>query len=181
MPFIAQIVPEAMGYDGRPRVLCSRLIWIRWFNLSYLIIVLVIAVALAPLSHFIPSKSQRKVARLREYAALNGLYVEFRDIPRAGRAAPSGQTRNTIYYGKRVVARRGGPEKGLAWLHSDQGWAALSRHDAVLPELSALPEGVLAASADLDSCGIYWNETGDEAQIDQICQALEGLVERLYQ
>ena len=41
------------------------LIWIT-ADLSYLIILLVLAVALAPLSHFMPSKAQRKVARLRE-------------------------------------------------------------------------------------------------------------------
>ncbi|MEH6570859.1 MAG: hypothetical protein V7709_17390 [Halioglobus sp.] len=149
--------------------------------MSYLIIVLVIALALAPLSHFVPSKAQRKVARLREYAALNGLYVEFRDVPRAGRSVPARQAGNTIYYGKRVRGSRGGPEKRLAWLHSGDGWAALSRHDALPPELAALPDGVLAASADLDSCGIYWNENGEEAQIDQICQTLEGLTKRLYQ
>ena len=149
--------------------------------MSYLIIVLVIALALAPLSHFIPSKAQRKVARLREYAALSGLYVEFRDVPRSGRSAPAAQTRNTIYYGKRVRARRGGPEKGIAWLSSGGDWSGISRKDPVPPELTALPDGVLAASADLDSCGIYWNETGEEAQIDQICQVLEGLTERLYQ
>lgn len=181
MPFIAQIVAVAMGYDGHPRELYARLIWIRWFNVSYLIIVLVIAVALAPLSHFMPSKAQRKVARLREYAALHGLYVEFRDVPKAARIAPPKQTRETIYYGKRVRMRRGGPEKPLAWLHSDEGWEAVSRHDPVPPELTALPEGVLGASADPDSCGIYWSETGEEEHIDQICEVLEGLTERLYQ
>jgi hypothetical protein len=170
-----------MRYDGHPRELHPRLIWIRWCNLSYLIIVLVIAVALAPLSHFMPSKAQRKVARLREYAAVHGLYVEFRDVPRSGRSTPAKQTRDTIYYGKRVRMRRGGPEKRLAWLHSDNGWAAISRHDPVPAELNALPEGVLGASADSDSCGIYWNETGEEEHIDQICAVLEGLTEHLYQ
>jgi hypothetical protein len=53
--------------------------------LTYLLIILVIAIALAPLSHFVPSKRQREVARMREYAAVNGLFVEFRGVPGADR------------------------------------------------------------------------------------------------
>ena len=107
-------------YDTVRRQHVTPLIWIRWISLSYLIIFFVIALALAPLSHFIPSKAQRKVARLREYAATHGLFVEFRDVPArkgasftakpAVRAADRKNTR-TIYYGKRVRARGLGPER----------------------------------------------------------------------
>jgi len=48
---------------------------------TYLLIIFVIALALAPLSHFVPSKRQRKVVCLREYAAVHGLFVEFRTLP----------------------------------------------------------------------------------------------------
>ena len=71
--------------------------------MEYFVIVLVIALALAPLSHFVPSKHQRKVARLRESAAVQGLFVEFRNLPDGGGTASSGrvarqQDRNIIYY-----------------------------------------------------------------------------------
>ncbi len=46
--------------------------------LTYFIIIFVVALALAPLSHFLPSKRQRKVAGMREYAAVHGMFVEFR-------------------------------------------------------------------------------------------------------
>ena len=49
--------------------------------LTFLLIVFVIALALAPLGHFVPSKRQRAIARMREYAAVHGLFVEFRDLP----------------------------------------------------------------------------------------------------
>ncbi len=49
--------------------------------MTYLLIIFVIAVALAPLSHFVPSKRQRQIARMREYAAVHGLFVEFRGVP----------------------------------------------------------------------------------------------------
>lgn len=149
--------------------------------MSYLIIILVIALALAPLSHFIPTKAQRKAARLREYAATHGLYVEFRDVPHAGELAVAKPRANTIYYGKRVRAGGRGPEGQIAWLFGSEGWIGLPRREPVPPQLSLLPGGILAASADQDSCGIYWQESGEEAEIDQICTVLEELAETLYQ
>jgi hypothetical protein len=149
--------------------------------LSYLIILLVIAVALAPLSHFVPTKAQRKVARLREYAAIHGLFVEFRDVPRPKSQASAVSTAHTIYYGRRARGGGRGPERRLVWLWGENGWTGLPRREPVAAELAALPGGILAASADQDSCGIYWQESGDEAEIDQICSVLEALAERLYQ
>jgi hypothetical protein len=155
------------------------LTWIRWFSLSYVIIILVIALALAPLSHFIPTKAQRKAARLREYAATHGLYVEFRDVPHSGALAVAKPMANTIYYGKRVRGR--GLEGQIAWLFGAEGWIGLPRREPVPSQLSSLPGGILAASADQDSCGIYWQESGEEAEIDQICTVLEELANTLYQ
>ena len=153
--------------------------------MSYLIIIFVIALALAPLSHFVPSKAQRRVARLRQYAALKGLFVEFRDPPASGgnrRAVAAPRTHaHTIYYGKRVGASGRGPDKQIAWLHREEGWCGQSRGEPVPDPLSELPDSILAASADWDSCGVYWQESGEEAEIDQICKVLLALKERLYQ
>jgi hypothetical protein len=51
---------------------------------------------------------------------------------------------------------------------------------AVPEAVLALPDGVLAASADRESCGIYWLEVGDEAEVDQIGVVLESLTQGLY-
>jgi hypothetical protein len=159
--------------------LTGLLIWIT-VNLSYLIILLVLAVALAPLSHFMPSKAQRKVARLREYAALQGLFVEFREPPAApGRAPPA--KAQTIYYGKRVHPGGRGPLKRVAWTLREDSWVSVPRGGTVPEGLLALPADILAASADQDSCGIYWQETGEEAEVEQISRVLSDLAGVLYQ
>ena len=82
-------------------------------ELKYLLIVFVIALALAPLSHFVPSKRQRHIARLREYAAVHGLFVEFRSLPGTARERADG---HTIYYAG--LPCQGGQPPGLAarWL-----------------------------------------------------------------
>lgn len=146
--------------------------------MTYLWIFFVIAVALAPLSHFVPSKRQRKVARMREYAAVHGLFVEFRQLPGndAARAAASAGGRgqsDTIYYGKRLPPPREKRVPALAWICDQQQWRGLDRHTPVPPQLVSLPDEVLAAGADESSCGVYWREAGDEAGVEQIRLVLE--------
>lgn len=147
--------------------------------MSYLIILFVIALALAPLSHFVPSKAQRKIVRLREYAAVHGLFVEFRDLP--GTVSTAGAKKTpTIYYGKRVKASRQAARPTVAWSFDKDGWISVPRHEPVPDLLADLPDSVLAASADQYSCGIYWLEGGDEPDIDQICAVLADLSVKLY-
>ena len=145
--------------------------------MTYLLIFFVIVVALVPLTHFMPSKRQREVARMREYAAVHGLFVEFRTVP--GRASGRIKSRDraghdTIYYGKRLPpAKQKKPEQTPAWLFEEQGWVALGRR-LVVPELLVqLPAQVLAASVDEGSCGIYWRESGGVDAVEQIRQVLE--------
>ena len=149
--------------------------------MEYLVIVLVIAVALAPLSHFVPSKAQRKIARLREYAAINGLYVEFRDLPGVEAKTRVESSGRNIYYGRRVRARAMEGGRRRVWVCRDNRWSAVPRGPSVPEVLAELPVGILAVSADLDSCGIYWQETGDEAEIDRILQVLDALADKIYQ
>ncbi|MCB1845393.1 MAG: hypothetical protein KDI09_20665, partial [Halioglobus sp.] len=66
--------------------------------LTYLLIAFVLLLAVAPLLHFRPSKRQRALARMREYAVLHGLQVEYRKLPteQRGRRPVTG---DVIYYG----------------------------------------------------------------------------------
>ena len=150
--------------------------------MTYLLIIVVIALALAPLSQVLPSKRQRKVARLREYAAVHGLFVEYRTIPGAGKGArrSSGSARgDIIYYGKRLRPRRGEPVNTGSWVVDTLGWRSLDRRAAVPAQLPSLAGDVMAASVDEGSCGIYWRESGGEEQVEQIRQVLEGWSEAL--
>jgi hypothetical protein len=139
--------------------------------LTYLLILLVIALALAPLGHFVPSKRQRKLARMREYAALHGLFVEFRQAPTvAGVSHPTGQL---IYYGKRIHATHAQPIDSAAWVKTEAGWRCLGGKLAPPPSIAELPTEILAASIDQASCGVYWTESAEEDSVEQIRQALD--------
>jgi len=149
----------------------------------YLLIIFVIALALAPLLHVVPSKYQRRVARLREFAALQGLFVEFRSVPDGTLtvAESAGHSPGkTIYYGLRFPTTGRMDRPRAAWVYSEQGWRSLPRGGAVPIVLEGLPSAVFAASRDEGSCGIYWQERGEEPEIRQIHQVLNRLIEESH-
>lgn len=141
--------------------------------MKYLLIIFVIFLALAPLTNFIPSRRQRLVARLREYAAVHGLFVEFRKPPgQGGAASPQPGASGLIYYGKRIPPGKGTPVGRGAWIRDEDGWRARERPAPVPPPLAKLPATVGLATLDEGSCGVFWAEEGDEETVERIRQVL---------
>lgn len=150
--------------------------------MKYLLILFVVALALAPLTHFLPSKRQRLVAKMREYAAVHGLFVEFRPVPvRGGPAAKKSRDQNTIYYGKRLPPSSKERRSRTAWLRDGDGWRSLESRVAAPAAATQLPASILAISLDEGSCGAYWQEAGDEADVQQILACLESWQEQLLE
>ena len=142
--------------------------------LDWLIIVFVVLLALAPLWHFAPSKGQRRVARLREAAALAGLFVEFRDLPlpparleRLPRAE-----RQVLYYGCRLRSQRGDPPARVAWWREDGRWSSRPARREAPPQAELMPSSVLAIEVGPASCGVYWREEGDEDDVANLAGIL---------
>jgi len=143
--------------------------------MKYLLILFVIALALAPLRHVLPSRRQREIARLREYAAVHGLFVEFRALPGAASGAgPERSPGDVIYYGKRLRPPRGREAQRGSWVRDSEGWRGLQRSGPAPEPLLQLPRDILGASVDEGSCGIYWQESGEEEMVEQIRGAVEG-------
>ena len=144
-------------------------------NVKYLLILFIIAVALAPLSHFMPSKRQRQQARMRETAAVNGLFGEFRSLPgsASGRQPAGADAGRVIYYGKRLPASVRERPGRAAWVRDESGWRALQLGDTPPVVLQDLPGSVAAASIDEGSCGVYWQEDGGEDEVKVIVGVLE--------
>jgi hypothetical protein len=147
--------------------------------LTFLLIVFVLGLALAPLLHFLPSRRQRKLARLREYAAVHGLYVEFRQVPDAGEG--SRPVRDLIYYGKRFPTSRSGSVESAAWIKPVTGWRSVGRRVPLPAPVAELTVEIIAASIDQFSCGVYWTEGTEEEGVEQIRQCLERWSELLMQ
>lgn len=146
--------------------------------LTYLLIIFVIALALAPLAHFVPSKRQREVARMREYAAVNGLFVEFRSPPVVPGVSPE-PGGPVIYYGRRLAGNRVERVSAGKWIRGEEGWRGVDRRSTVPPQLLNLPSDILAASVDRASCGVYWTEASGEPTVRHIEQVLAQWSEEL--
>jgi hypothetical protein len=141
---------------------------------KYLLIAFVVFVALAPLLHFIPSKRQRQIARLRELAAGQGLFVEFRSPPTAGEGRPPPPGAGSLfYYGKRLPRGKGAPIRRSSWVRDDWGWRGLDRPAEAPQSLSSLPPDITLAAVDEGSCGVFWNEEGGEEALAEIQRVLE--------
>ncbi|MFT6051710.1 MAG: hypothetical protein ACI9B9_001353 [Halioglobus sp.] len=147
---------------------------------AFLVITFIVALALAPLAHFVPTKYQRRIAGLREYAALQGLFVEFRSPPLS---VPSAAERyrpgSTLYYGLRLPINRRKEPPDQVWVRREQEWRPSAGRAASPAQLAALPDDVFAVGIDSYSCGIYWQEGGEQAEIDEISDVLKGLVKEL--
>jgi len=147
--------------------------------LNYLLIAFALLVAIAPLTHFLPSKRQRLQVTLRETAALNGLFVEFREQP--GPALPQqSQASDVIYYGLRLPPSSGKGRRRCVWQLRAGGWQAVgAKHEPVPAALLAAPDSILAASVHEDSCGLYWQEAGDAATVEQIAAVLKDWAQQI--
>jgi len=146
----------------------------------YLLIALILVVAIAPLLQFAPSKRQRRIARLREAAALQGLFVEFRQLP-AGTPVGGEDTRvgDVVFYGLRLPPQGQHRRERASWQRQGEEWRPLDRRQPVPAELASLPAGVVAASADDACCGVYWVESAEPGAVARIHQALAAWSQRL--
>lgn len=150
---------------------------------TFLLIMFVVALALAPLWHFLPSKSQRRAAQMREYAAVHGLFVEFRKMPGAETVAglPSGAKGMVIYYGKRLPPARDDRDLKGNWVVGNDGWRSVGKRLPVPAQFQQLPERILGAGVDPSSCGIYWTESigkqGETPEQEQIVEQIRQVLE----
>lgn len=142
---------------------------------TYAIITVIVFLALAPLWHFMPSKRQRHAAKMREAAALAGLFVEFRDLPlSAARSARlSASERQVLYYGCRLPPARREPRSAQIWNRVGDDWISAPPRIPP-PDIAAeCPAAVLALAQSDGSCGLYWREEGEVDEVQNLARLLQ--------
>lgn len=156
--------------------------------MTWLLILVVLAAAFAPVAYMMPSKRDRALADLRMIARREGLEVDVTRLPKLDaepyeRVSPSGQTLeptvDCVSYGLRLSTRQLAPVRyrllrvehsdyavlpGVAW-ELDRSFkpatapVPLPDYWAVLPPLEAmLPHDVLALAITDDFVLVYWRE-----------------------
>ncbi len=142
--------------------------------MSYFLIILIVFVALSPLISAMPSRRQRKIADLRQAAAMSGLYVKLRDIPRGERLGE----RAAFYGRKRLREHKAAVHEVLLYREDDCWSTALGRWpEARLNKLTALPGGVSMLEETAAGIGVFWGEEGETADVLVLNTVLKGLLE----
>ena len=137
--------------------------------MTYLLIIFLIFVALAPLLSMMPSRRQRDLAGLRQAAASSGLYVKLERE----------DEKEQVFYGCR--RQRGDTAALPAALHRQgEGW--VQERGAWPPErialLSELPPGADRVREDREGIGLYWDEQGNREDVQEFARVLRGLLGR---
>ena len=143
---------------------------------TYLIIILIIAVAVAPLASALPSKAQRREAQLRSYASSLGLSIKLDpipDIPTRFRFSPSP---NLVAYRLRDASVRDGLKEQLLLLRVEGQWIDISTESPVKLPVDDGPSGAEISSVNRGVATVFWNEIGDKADVDRLHQLLRDLL-----
>lgn len=143
---------------------------------TYFIILLIIAVAVAPLASALPTKAQRREARLRSYASSLGLLIKLEPIPAIPPRLRYEPASNLVAYRLRTsnVAEENSKQRLIVKL--SEGWIdtetereflELATHNLAGAEIAVLDDGVAT---------IFWDERGDETEVDELHRALQDLL-----
>ena len=129
----------------------------------------------APLLYLLPSERQRRQARLREVAALAGLFVELRNLPSAAnrrRRRLSATERQVLFYGCRFNPLMRTPPPTCVWYREGKVWRSWPPRRPTPAWLNKAPAAVLAAGVNAESCGFYWREEGGEVLLLELVNRL---------
>ena len=143
---------------------------------TYLIIILIIAVAIAPLASALPSKAQRREAQLRSYASSLGLTIKLEqipDIPARFRFSPSP---NLVAYRLRDANSEDRVKDKLLLLRVDGQWIDTSTESAVTLPTDDGPSGMEIAIVNRGVATVFWNEIGGNADVDCLHRLLKDLL-----
>jgi hypothetical protein len=140
--------------------------------LTWLLIVFIVFVALAPLMTMMPTRQQKQLANIRQAAAVAGLQVQLHEPPGLG-----ANKRLMACYGLRAGHRQRLTPTG-SFVREGESWRNLDRRGTVLPNTAGhtFPEGVSHLVVAPDQVLAFWDEHGDTGDIDTIKSGLEALL-----
>lgn len=151
--------------------------------MSYLIILFVIALALAPIMALKPSKRQKQQVAMRDRARTCGLQVQVCQLPQTHRQqvrqedSESGVAYRLLW--RHPLAKFKAIHFLLLREEKEPNKAPVAIVDALQETLAALPASVMAVEFTDIGLAAFWQEEGEPGQVEQIAAQLQSLRERL--
>ena len=149
--------------------------------MQYLIMLVVLAVVIGPVMWIMPSASQRKLVKLRQYAISKGFHIKVADMPQSHRQKVRKQDPvRGVYYSLPLLSKpKAGDEKFhycLTRSDTDAEWLDdnVPVNASIMEQLLLkMPETVIAVEHASYGVAIYWQEKGDHNTVDDITQLLQ--------
>ena len=143
---------------------------------SIIWILVIIAVAAAPLVSALPTEVQRYEARIRDHAMQSGLLVKLETPPNVPARFRVCRDTNLVAY----RLRRAAPEplftESVLAVKSDSRWVSVPLEKDLADLMPTLPEGAHIAELSEFTVTLYWDEKGDVEAVDCVASALRSLL-----
>ncbi len=171
--------------------------------MKWLIIVLILIAAFGPMLWMLPSKSDRRLAKMRTRARVHGMQVEMTQLPdvaapHTARVTAGAQRREPVVacavyrLGARQLARAaprwkilrnpalvGAPVDGWQWDGEPSGDAHYWREVAEV--VRELPDDALACAADASEVACWWRERASAETAIQVVDSLHATLVKLQE
>ena len=144
--------------------------------MSIIWILVIIAVAAAPLVSALPTEAQRYEAKIRDHAMQSGLLVKLETPPDVPARFRVRRDNNLVAY----RLRRATPEplftESVIAVKSDSRWVSVPLEKDLADLMPALPEGAHIAELSEFTVTLYWDEKGDVEAVDSVASALRSFL-----
>lgn len=143
--------------------------------MSIIWILLIIAVAVAPLMSALPSEAQRYEAKIRAYAMEQGITIKLGQTPEIPARFRLPVDLSLVAYRRRRLERDQRFDESRLAVKSLGAWVSVPLEKPISEGLLSLPDGAWIAELGVDYVSIFWDEKGDIDAVDAVIAALNYL------
>ena len=144
--------------------------------MSIIWILVIIAVAAAPLVSALPTEAQRYEARIRDHAMQSGLQVKLETPPDVPARFRVRRDNNLVAY----RLRRATPEplfsESVIAVKSDSRWVSVPLEKDLADLMPTVPDGAHIVELSEFTVTLYWDENGDTEAVDCVAEALRSFL-----
>ena len=144
--------------------------------MSIIWILLIIAVAAAPLMSALPSEAQRYEAKIRAHAMEQGISIKLGLTPEIPARFRLPSDLSLVAYRRRRLERDQRFDEPLLAVKSMGNWVSVPLEQPIIEPLMSLPDGAWIAELGVDYVSIFWDEKGDIDAVDTVITALDNFV-----
>ena len=145
-------------------------------SVSIIWILVIIAVAAAPLVSALPTEAQRYEARIREHALQSGLLVKLETPPDVPARFRVRRDSNLVAYRLRRVNPEPLFTQSLLAVKSDSRWVSVPLEKDLADLMPTLPDGAHIVELSEFTVTLYWDEKGDSEAVDCVADALRSFL-----